>query len=56
MTPCSYECTITLMAAQTKSKKTSETTPEMVWDIFENTWVTREYWEWVNGRDPQKES
>jgi hypothetical protein len=42
------------MAAQTKSKKTSETTPEMVWDIFENTWVTREYWEWVNGRDPQE--
>lgn len=21
-----------------------------VWDIFENQWVTLEYWNWVNGR------
>lgn len=21
-----------------------------VWDIFENAWVTVEYWEYVNGR------
>jgi hypothetical protein len=21
-----------------------------VWDIFENAWVTLEYWKWVNGR------
>lgn len=21
-----------------------------VWDIFENAWVTLEYWNWVNGR------
>lgn len=26
--------------------------PNMVWDVFENTWVTREYWSWVNGRVP----
>lgn len=23
-----------------------------VWDIFENAWVTVEYWEYVNGRGP----
>jgi hypothetical protein len=22
-----------------------------VWDIFENRWVTLDYWEWVNGRE-----
>ncbi len=21
-----------------------------VWDIFENAWVTLEYWNWVNSR------
>lgn len=24
----------------------------MVWSIFDNAWVTRQYWEWVNGRIP----
>lgn len=22
----------------------------LVWDIFENAWVTISYWNWVNGR------
>lgn len=22
---------------------------EHVWNIFENAWVTVEYWEWING-------
>jgi hypothetical protein len=21
---------------------------DLVWDIFENAWVTRDYWNWVN--------
>lgn len=21
---------------------------DLVWDIFENQWVTRDYWDWVN--------
>lgn len=21
-----------------------------VWDVFENAWVTLDYWRWVNGR------
>lgn len=21
---------------------------ELVWDIFENDWVSRDYWDWVN--------
>ena len=25
---------------------------ELVWDIFENAWVSLEWWEWVNERSP----
>lgn len=27
-----------------------ETGERLVWDIFENAWVTLSYWKWVNGR------
>lgn len=27
---------------------------EHVWSIMDNTWVTREYWEYINGRGPKR--
>lgn len=42
-------------------KPSPEDDQNMVWDIFENTWVTRTYWAWVNNpenagtQEPQTE-
>ena len=38
------------MAEPQKLVPKDENGNPMVWDIFENTWVTREYWDYVNGR------
>lgn len=37
-----------MMTEVTKTDR--ETGERMVWDIFENCWVTISYWNWVNGR------
>jgi len=33
----------------TPSRSTNDQGEVLVWDIFENAWVTLSYWHWVNG-------
>lgn len=40
--------------AATEQRFDSETGEELVWDIFENAWVTRDYWNFVNQIGPYR--
>jgi hypothetical protein len=40
--------------AATEQHFDPETGEELVWDIFENTYVTRDYWNYVNQLGPYR--